>query len=241
MSKLSHVSLLGFSVGLLLSVSATAHATVMFTPPPDLLPGDTYRLVFLSSLREPLLNDFSRYDYVVTQAANNSSIGLPATTWRALGAFYGRTVAEQIAAGGNADDPVYRVDGVIVTSNVSTLDVTTLVSQRDSLTNLINVDENGNPNISSEVWTSTIGSAPTARRGLSYDFSNWFSASSASIITEYPFYAISNTIIVSSATVPDDIPEPMSVVMLGSGVLLVGLMSRLRHRRRSGETMAGVA
>ena len=111
-------------LGLVFSV--TSHADVT-TIPPGLMPGDEYRLVFITLDRTTALSPaIGTYDAFVTAQANMSAelVNL-GTTWRVIGS----TLSDDAKVHTGTDDspagvngvPIFRLDGVILANDYDDL------------------------------------------------------------------------------------------------------------------------
>ena len=102
--------------------SASAEIVI---PPPDLNPGDQYRLVFITNgTRDALSADIADYnDFVNAQAVLVSVAGFPTSGWKAMAST--ATVAGRDNTGtnpaGGAGYPIYRVDGVRIADDYADL------------------------------------------------------------------------------------------------------------------------
>jgi len=129
------------------------------TVPPDLGPGEFYRLVFVTSgTRDATSTDIADYNAFVTTAATGvPGLNALGTTWKAIGSAGNRATGVYVNANentltrtGDPSAPVYRLDGVLVAnSNADLWD--------GSVAAGISVTEYGDP-LDTQVWTGTMGS-----------------------------------------------------------------------------------
>ena len=145
--RFSSVSL-GFFVLAVFALASQAAAAVV-TIPPSLGPGDSYRLVFITSTTDSASNSsISSYNTFATQSADSVTalMNLPAT-WSAIVSTSTESALTNI--GGDSDIPIFLLDGDEVATGTAGLFGGTLLEP-------IDIDENGKtlPS-SSKVWTGT--------------------------------------------------------------------------------------
>jgi hypothetical protein len=204
--------------------------------PPTLNPGDSYRLVFLTSTaRDATSTNIVDYNNFVSTAANSvPELAALGASWTAIGTTAAMTAFDNI--GGPFSEGVYRLDGGLVAVGS--------VGLWDSSTHTLPVDitELGatapNP---TQVRTGTLpdgsggpsdyrlgGSTPVyglARTGSplgigpGWVFQSWDSSSNAK-----PFYGISSTLTVPAGG--SEVPEPGTVGLSALGGALLFLASR---------------
>jgi hypothetical protein len=124
--------------------------------PPDLIPGDKYRLVFVTSTkRDALAQDIATYNtFVANVAAGVPALNALGTTWNCIGSAGNRSTGIYINANANTltrttdpSAPIYRLDGLRVTAGNSDL-------WDGSLANPIALTETGD-SLNTKVWTGT--------------------------------------------------------------------------------------
>ena len=188
----------------LLVVSATTHAQVVVVPP-SLSPGDSYRLVFVTSTEDVASStDITTYDSIVQAAAAGNTV-LAGITWQVLGSTdavdaIDHTNTSPMAA---TQVPIFRLDGANVANDYVDL-------WDDTINSPINIDESG-ATLSVEVWTGTapdgtsnggvfgLGtfSIPGPRFGFSgFTSSGWIIDGVNNVIFDRHFYGISNVLTV---------------------------------------------
>lgn len=191
-------------------------------PPPDLNPGDQYRLVFVTSgARDAISGDIADYNsFVNAQAALVSASGFPTSGWTAIASTV--DVAARDNTGTNpasgAGVPIYRVDGVRVADDNADLWESPPPAASISVTQFGTTYPNTTPPCASFpyclAWTGAVGfgtSNPVSSLGgsggtaagnifLEPDVSNfsWIQGYFDSSSNSYPFYAMSAVLTVGS-------------------------------------------
>jgi hypothetical protein len=205
--------------------------------PPGLSPGDRYRLVYITSTtHSALATDISVYDQFVQNHSNDSDIGIGSPigdiTWRAIGSTALVDAIDHVAG----PDPIYRLDGVLVSSDSDAL-------WDGDVDVPINVSDNGIIELSVFTGTNTTGvgafNGPTPARlgdglvrlGHSGEFDDdWVETvnfTGASSVRS--FYAISDPLMVpTTPSVPALSPWP--TVVLAGLLLAIALLAGLRPR-----------
>ena len=204
------------------------------TIPPNLQPGDTYRLAFVTSgTRDATSSNITDYDTFVSAAATNA--GLPGT-WQVIGSTNAVNAFDHI--GGNFSSPIYLLDGIIIATGSADL-------WDGTLTSPLSIDENGSQQINL-VWTgtqqdgATLVSSPLGTLspmiGLSWLADpNWIETPSSTFFEDhFHLYGISGVLTVPGSN-DSSVPEPgtVSLMMLG-GMALVGKVRNLRTRSARG-------
>jgi PEP-CTERM motif len=209
--------------------AAVLQATII-TIPPDLKPGDTYRLVFVTStVRDATSTDIDIYNQFVSGAANSvAALKALGATWKAIGSTAAVDAATNIGA---SPAPIYRLDGNLVAAGTADLwDGFIRVS--------ISLTEHGDPPPIFVSWTGSTGNGGShpnfplggddlMRVNLGSIFhpgmNLWISAVPDSGSNLRPLYGISSVI-----TVPSAVPEPSSLALLAVGTILLMVRRSLR-------------
>lgn len=239
--------LLSMSVAMvcLLGLPVVAHASYM---PPNLAPGSTYRLIFVTSgTIDGTSSDESTYNnFANSQAALNSS--LPSTTWSAI------TSTEATSALANID--AVCTSAACLAAPIYLVDATTLVATNQAalfsglLGTAIYETQTGATSNPSYVWTGSTASGGIASGNAMGDSSpviafpsstngtgqhpNIFSGGNFPASTSNPIYAISGAL-----SVP--VPEPASGALLLTGLASTGLVLRRRRKQRPAAALLGGA
>lgn len=213
-------------VAALCPCSLALAATV--TLPPDLAPGTTYRLVFVTAgLAGASSHDITDYNnFVASQANSAGELAALGTDWSVLGSTLSvnaRTNTDTDPTLGSGV-PIYNLAGQLVAdSNADLWDGT--------LTNPINIDQNGNV-VTQRVFTGTaIDGTGIANRQLGgpngyrvqHGVANLVTAGWTNIdwqgtLASLHYYGISDVLVTQA------VPIPGAIWLLGSGLLgLVGL------------------
>jgi hypothetical protein len=122
------------------------------TVPPGLNPGDTYRLVFVTSTtRDAASANIADYNtHVSAAAAAVTELNALGTTWTCIGSTNAVNAnANTLTRASDPSAPIYRLDGApVATGNTDLWD--------GSIANAIKINELGNA-VDVYVWTGTIG------------------------------------------------------------------------------------
>jgi hypothetical protein len=211
---------------LALLAASTIQAAII-TIPPGLSAGDTYRLVFVTSMvRDATSPDISVYnDFVTTVAESIPELHALNATWKAIAST--AAVNARDNAGASAA-PIFRLDGTLIAAGTADL--------WDSfILNPISITETGTV-ITANGWTGSradgtatadsLGNPFLVRTGFS-DGTNrfWIAAGSLPPGNLNHLYGISSDLVV-----PSLIPEPASFVLMPAGLaLLIGIRRYCRR------------
>jgi PEP-CTERM motif-containing protein len=198
--------------------------------PPGLSPGDTYRLVFVTSTtRDATSTAIGDYNTFVSTAANSvPELAALGATWFAIGSTRFGHAFDNI--GGAFSEGVYRLDGGLVAAGSAILWGGALLSPI-SLTEQVTLYDG-------PVWTGTMqdgGASPFFVLGsldwvlfglsLSGGTSCWTNCTAVAPDNIFPLYGISSTL-----TAPSEIPEPGTIGLTALGGALLFLARRRKQR-----------
>jgi hypothetical protein len=225
-----HVASLVLAV-LTISVSSAAAGPIT-TLPPDLAPGSTYFLVFVTR-GETLAtsSDISTYDAFVTEQANlNPELAALNTIWRAVGSTATVNAIDHVDITG----PVYRVDGLQVATGESPF----FGGGAGRLLNPVSIDQFG-VEFQTQVFSGStfdgyanllsgsLGASPFVAYGHSgSDASDFLFHGRLDVlhaVRDLPMYAISGPLTA--------VPEPGTLLLIGGGIVAGGVR---RYRRVRG-------
>jgi len=207
----------------------------IITVPPGLSPGDTYRLVFVTSDTTTATSPYiDYYNAFVTLKADSSALAPLDASWMVIGS------TEHVSAAFNIDvtdsatmKGIYNVAGQVVAYSTPALFNTNVTE----LINPIDLDQYGDT-LLSYVWTGTLGTTGNTipyralgdtdvELGLDWlRFSEYLSEGADSINTaSYYLYAISSPLTVS--------PEPSAFGLsaLGGAILLLARRRKQENQR----------
>jgi hypothetical protein len=217
------------------------------TLPAGLQPGDHYQLAFVTAgTRDALSPNIADYNAFVTAQANLSpDLAALATTWRAIA-----YAADGPSAKDNAQivGPVFRTDGLLVADDSAEFFFGTWA-------NVIAYDQFGEFDHQTRiVWTGTYPTAPWydtmplgSRAELPLDqrlayfafasayadtLTNRLTAGWSYQANEFPLFAVSGDLVVPGAAVP----EPGSLLLLGTGLIAATRAVRRRRARQARQT-----
>jgi hypothetical protein len=224
--------LLSMSTAVACVLGLPALAKADFVPPAGVT---AYRLMFVTS--DPIAATSSgivTFNDFASSEAERSSPGLPAATWSAVVSTPSISASDNVSCGALCDSsvPIYLVDG---TTEIATSAAALFAG---SILSSISEDESGNGLPATYVWTGSnsdgsaasgnelgssdpvIGFPDVASWALDFTVGSSFSFTPS---TQLPILALSSEI---------DVPEPMSLTLLGFGGAAAGLVRRFRRRRQ---------
>ena len=207
---------------LLLCVMAHSASAAIVIPPPDLNPGDQYRLVFITSgTRDATSTSIADYNsFVNAQAASVSVPGFPTSGWAAIASTASVDARDNTGTNpsGGAGVPIYRVDGVRIADDYNDLWDGGRLAANLSVTQQGDAYPNTVPPCASFpyclAWTGTsaIGTAASPLGGPNassaagdifqvdaVNLGSWILGYFDSRVRSYPLYAMSAVLTVSSA------------------------------------------
>lgn len=218
----------------IIAATSTTVFAAPITQPGDLAPGDSYRLVFVTSTtRDATSSDIGDYNsFVAGVAAGESGLAALGTTWKAIGSttsVHAHDNTDSNPAVDGTGVPIYRLDGTRIANNYVDLWDSSLIAPVATFE-----DGMATAMFSNRVWTGTVSSGfvnPSFPLGATEDviygnplsaFSGW---TTTSIVEDpsvpYHMYAMSGVITV--------VPEPSTSVLAG----IAGLIAfAVRFRRR---------
>lgn len=214
---------------LLLALQSALSFATVFTVPPGLNPGDPYRLVFITAgNRDALSTNIADYNTFVDNAANAGGSYLQPLggTWKAIGSTAAVTALANI--GGPNPTPIYRLDGTLVANGTADMFDGSILAGI-VVTELDTVNNN-------TAWTGTqadgiqyggiwpLGSDLPGVGVTWITDDRWIAYSRADPNDLRPMYGISEVLYAPGT------PEPQSLVLFGSGALVLLLAAkRARH------------
>lgn len=199
------------------------------TVPTILLPGDQYRLAFVTAgTRTPSSSNIADYDAFV-QAEANTEAALSSISWQVIGST--ATVDADVHTGTDAANfpglPIFLLNDIKLVDNYLDL-------WDGSVDVAFGIDQHGNARATSSVWTGTTSagntcSSPVCGLGDPQPGSGWNFVTSAGWILSniqspgflLPMYAISEVL-----TVPVPEASPMALLTLGFAALLLARRTR---------------
>lgn len=239
------LSVIRYSALALLAVvglASRSDAGPIIVVPPTLSPGDTYRLVFVTSTtRDATSTDIVDYNNFVSTAANSvSALAALGATWTAIGSTAAVSAFDNI--GGPFPEGVYRLDGGLVATGS-----TGLFFSNPSDAHLLPIDINelgATVPDPTTVWTGTLpsgtvnspfplGGSVQATWGLALPSApvGWVFQFFSPVGTSMPLYAISSPLTVPAG---GEVPEPGTIGMTALGGALLFLARRRKQQKSQG-------
>ncbi|MBM3760005.1 MAG: PEP-CTERM sorting domain-containing protein [Acidobacteria bacterium] len=238
----NHFTALLLAAALSLGSATVSHAASIIVPA-GVQPGDTYRIIFVTSAkRNATSSNIADYNQFVTNAANLSpELQSLNTTWTALASTSATNVLANTGLSlSDTNTRFFHTFGQLIATGVSGSNsslfggATTLHGARISTEAGVFVI---GPNNVSLVWTGTNDEGDTVAQAFlgndrvsignsSMPDRRWIAVSSVPNSEQLSLYGVSGVL-----TAPSGIPEPSTVILLGSTLLAVGL-ARLRRNAR---------
>ena len=227
---LSRASTVAALMGCAIIASAPARANIV--APAGLLPGDTFRLVFVESpATVATSSSIAFYDNLITSDACPTlcTYNGSAVTWHVLGSTASVSAVSRDPAT-TTSSPIYRLDGALVASNGADLwsgNISAPINDVVAAGVYYPGGYNGvewtgtNANGTSATGHELGSSTPVIGYNIYTDY-NWVDTGGAAATASQALYAISSTM-----TVPTPVPEPLGLSVFGLGLIGLGT---IRHR-----------
>jgi len=188
------------------ATSVPTHADIT-TVPTGLIPGDSYRLIFVTSTTTQATESSASYynNFVHNLAVSVPELAALDTTWTVAGNLNGIGPWENTGTEGNDDIPIYRLDGQVFAANYTAF--------KGAPTVAVAINEIGEAT-GGAVWTGMretmsvpsfnaseyIGNGSNTHRGLAGNAWNTWGSSASDPTSEFRLYAMSGVL-----TVPGEI------------------------------------
>jgi hypothetical protein len=204
---------------------------MMLQTPAGLNPGDQFRFVFVTDgIRDATSTNIADYDSVVTDQAGGVTYNGAVVNWLVIGSTASVDAIDHV---GQATAPVYLSDGTLVTTRTTPSGLWS-----GALVHEINLDLAANA-VQGDgfIWTGTnssgtgtgnvspLGSArPQVGSAFEAD-DDWADSGSDNSPGRRPFYGISSILTVQG------VPEPSTLTMLATALIVCLAIGWTRHRR----------
>lgn len=214
------------------------HAAAIIVPP-GLNPGDTYRILFVTSTtRDAKSANISDYNTFVTNAANlDANLLALGTTWSALASTL--TVNALTNAGLSTSDTTtrfYNTAGALLATGVAVPTTGLYGGDTTAHTAAILLENGAVPASSQPIWTGTgrdgltlypVGTSSEATAGITNATSyKWMTAFIPPDDFQLSYYGVS-----AQLQVPENgVPEPGSIALTGLGTAAIFFFRRVRPR-----------
>ena len=214
-----------------------AEAGGVLQTPAGLKPGDQFRFMFVTDGTSMAIStNLADYDNFVNTQAQGATYNGQTVQWLAIGSALATDAVDHI---GETDTPVYSVIGRQVATSTRTQASGGLWS--GTLESAIEFGINGNL-VHGQVWTGTshgglgitdnsLGSEMPAFGATEQTNAGWTDSGIDSEFNAKHFYGISQVLTVALTQQP--VPEPSSIVMLGTALLATAYARRFRNAKFS--------
>lgn len=218
-----------------------AEAGIILQTPAGLNPGDQFRFVFVTDgTRDATSTNIADYDSFVNAEAGGATYKGAVVNWLVIGSTDSVDAIDHV---GQTTAPVYLSDGTLVTTSTTPAGLWS----RDLL-HPINLDlaAKAPPPFDNFVWTGTnpfgtgfggaLGDTRAQVGSISFTHDAWVSSGTDNSPGSRPFYGISSVL-----TVPQAVPEPSTLAMLGTALgagLAIGWARPRRDLQRAGGSTA---
>ena len=209
-----------------------AEAGVVLATPAGLKPGDQFRIVFATDgTTTATSTTITDYDKFVTNQAQGATYNGQTVQWLAIASVGFTDAIDHI---GQTNTPVYLANGTQVTTSTTASGLWS-----GTLESPIFIDLNGHL-VHGQVWTGTNADGVAVPGHALGDIdpivgsnmvisAGWIETDTVSFIDSQILYGISQVLTVSLTQQP--VPEPSSIVLLGTALLAAAITRRFRNRQ----------